>query len=77
MKLCQISSVFSHEILSILHNTREILHPNKIYSICLVVIVSPLEGEAVAPGDQANSGIHCETDGGGHQNLENPSHQRF
>ena len=37
IKLCEISSVFRHEILSHSQQHSEILHPYRIYSICLVV----------------------------------------
>ena len=40
IKFCEISSVFRHEILSILNNTQKSLHPYRIYSICLVVTAS-------------------------------------
>ena len=35
------------------------------------------EGEAVQPQVIRQLWIHCETDGGGHQNLVSLSHQRF
>ena len=58
MKLCEICSVFRHEILSILNNTPEILHPYTNYSIYLVVTIVQFVLHIVAIEDLDSLGHH-------------------